>query len=314
MKKKYTSDEILQMAVGTLKAKYDADMNGDGKVSAEDARLAAGQTEASSPEEKTLLAKNKLDALSASAGAGFDADSEKLYTYYRDIYADGARKAAENAFGLASKYTGGYGSTYAAAAAAAAYDQYTDGLYAELADANERAYKNSFAFAQKAAEYGDTSYMEALGADMSEEKRNAALAQAISEAKHGDYSGLEYMGVDTTMLRYNDLLSVAGEMAEYGDYSGLEALGMDVGKLRENDQLETALALAKYGDASLLSALTGGAASVKQKISVTVQKGAEAAYETGGYSSLVSYLNKQIGYGQITENGKKQIISAITGR
>lgn len=300
----------MQMAVGALTAKYDADLDADGKVSAADARLAQKNTDTA---DEVLMAKEKLDALSAYAGAGSDANGGRLYNYYRDIYSDGARKAAQNAFGLASRYTGGYGNTYASAAAAAAYDQFADGIYDRLEDANERAYKNSLAFAQKAAEYGDTSFMEALGADMSEEKRNAALSQAISDAKYGDYSGLEYMGVDTTMLRYGDLLKVAGEMAEYGDYSGLEALGVDVSSVKENAELEKALALAKYGDTSALRRLTGGTGAMKEKISVSVQKGAEAAYATGGYASLLSYLNKQIGYGQITADGKEQIIAAITG-
>lgn len=315
MKKNYTSDEIMKMAVGVLKAKYDADLDGDGSVTSADARIADRSADGlDADEQQTLMAKARLDSLASYAGAGFDADGGRLYAYYRDIYEDGATRAAKNAFGLASKYTGGYGSTYAASAAAEAYDRYSESLASDLADANDRAFKNSMAFAQKAAEYGDYSYMEALGADMSAQKRSAALAEAIGDAKYGDYSGLEYMGVDTTAMRVNDLLDVAAEMAEYGDYSGLEALGMDVSSLKENGELEKALALAKYGDTSLLGKLAGGNASFRDKIGFSVQKGAEAAYMTGGYYGLVSYLDKQIGYGQITENGKAQILAALTGK
>lgn len=307
MKKKYTADEILQMAAGKLKAKYDADLDGSGSVDAADAELAR---QGDSRDGGVSVSENKLGRLFSLTSS---ADAGELYAKYRDRYADGARKAAENAFGIASSYTGGYGNTYASSAAAAAYEKYMSGLSGEVADAQDRAYKNAVSFADKAAGHGDYSYLEAMGADMSAARRNEALALAFKEAENGDYAGLEYMGVDTTLLRYNELLKFAGKMAEYGDYSGLEALGVDVSSLQNSEKLETALALAKYGDLSMLAKLSGGTGAIRSKISATIQKGAQTAYADGGYAGLVSYLNGQVGYGQITEADKKQIISVVTG-
>ncbi|MCH5197936.1 MAG: hypothetical protein J1E34_03420 [Oscillospiraceae bacterium] len=484
MGSKYTSDEIMKMAVKKMAVDMAADLNGDGQVTAADARLASQQKSPSPPapspspqkpspeptpqspdktgepdnsEEKpdeessftpsgsyqyipdeglSIMSSALLDKILnySEQNSDFDINSDKLYNQYREMYTKNASLSAENTFGLASSLTGGYGNSYAASAASAAYNSYMSSLtdkaieIEQLNDSRKKAELNnlysaldavnkledrnygrfkdnlSLAFeaakqgdysiledlginasklkdsdllekAETAAKYGDYSYLEALGIDISsilnqeklkkavqaaeygdysyleelgidassrmeqEELKKAVqaaeygdysylkklginisslleqdkLKKAVQAAEYGDYSYLNSMGINTSVLKYNELLKMAAIIADYGDYSALEMLGIDVSSLKENDQLERALALAKYGDYSLLGSFSGNLSGMKQKISSTIQKGAQEAYSSGGYFSLLSYLNKQVGYGQINESAKKQIISVVTG-
>lgn len=302
---------------------------------------------------QTVLDRLLKNALAAPTATGTRVSNiSRLYDDYFGLYSAGAAAAAENAYGLASARTGGYGNSYASSAASTAFDSYMRGVsdrYLELEDlsqnaenmelkraseqtgmlykllgllddeaesaaaAAERDRKNALDFALKAADAGDYHYLNALGIDTSKLEKDDKLAAALTAAKYGDYAGLSTLGVDTSAARYADLLKNASTLASFGDYSGLESLGVDVSTLKEKDLLERALALAKYGDYSLLGAFSENAGAMKEKIGVTIQKGAEAAYAYGGYSYLVRYLNRQVGYGQLTEAGKRQILSVLTG-
>ena len=296
------------------------------------------------------LLKNALGASSVSADRA--ANMSRLYDDYFGLYTASAASAAENAYGLAAAKTGGYGNSYASSAANAAFDSYMRGLsdrYLELEELSQNAEslelrraadqagtlykllgllddeaetaaaqteterKNRLDFALKAADAGDYYYLNALGIDTKKLEKDDKLAAALTAAKYGDYKGLSALGVDTSAARYADLLKNASTLASFGDFAGLEALGVDVTALKENALLERALALAKYGDYSLLGAFSENAGAMKEKIGVTIQKGAEAAYAYGGYSYLVRYLDRQVGYGQLTEAGKRQILSVLTG-
>ena len=149
--------------------------------------------------------------------------------------------------------------------------------------------------------------------DASALRNREALEQAEKLAKYGDYSGLSDLGVDVSNLIYRELLSAAGTLAGYGDYSALEDLGVDVSSLYGQDLLDRALALAKYGDYSLLGTFSQNGGVFKQKIGAAIQKGAEAAYAVGGRAGLVRYLDRQVGYGQLTEDGKQQILAVLAG-
>ena len=393
MKKNYSAEEILRMAVKSLAAAPEADLDGNGEITAADARLAkraqaaakaapqgaegqgqaagaaAGYTEA--PQSRFLRAE-LLDRLVSGADSDLQVNADRLYSQYKDMYAQNASLAAENAYGLASANTGGYGSSYAASAASQAYRRYMEGLtdraqsiraqaleeqkaafdltakalnavndnedreYGRYLDDWELAYKaanagdtgllealglngealnakNDRAFASLAAQYGDMSYLNALGVDTAEYAKSQALQRAVAAAEYGDYSYLKALGVDTDTLEYAKLLDVAAKLAQYGDDSALEALGVDVSRLREEALLEKAVALAAYGDYSLLGSFSENLSGLKQKVSVTVQNGAQDAYAYGGYPALVRYLDRQIGYGQINESTKNQIISVLTG-
>mgnify|MGYP007101867622 CR=1 FL=1 len=385
MSSKYTARQLLEMAVKKIGVDPNADMDGDNRVSPADARIALREElglekkpsdnaayEYKPDETLTGFRQELLDGLMNAPAADFDINADKLYNQYRDMYTKNASLAAENAYGLASAYTGGYGNSYAASAASAAYDRYMEGLtdraleIGQARNAREQAarddvYKRlntvnalesadyarhrdrlSLAFdaakqgdysqleelgvntaglrrgditalAQLAASYGDLSFLRAMGVDTDALTDDAALQKALAAADYGDYSYLNALGVDTAGLQYNALLKTAAALSEYGDYSALEALGVDVSALKENALFERALALAKYGDYSLLGSFSENLKNLKQKVSVTVQKGAEEAYAYGGYGSLVKYLDKQVGYGQINEDAKKQILRVVTG-
>lgn len=304
MKKEKSFEDIYKLSLEKLKAPAQTYSDGGGNNT-----------------DSALMDTGKLDALLGASEIYDTSSGEQLYTYYRDMYSDAAAKASENAFGLASANTGGYGSTYAASAARSAYDRYMKDFYGAYEDAAEKRnksarenFQNALSFAGKAAQYGDYSYYEALGMDMSGARKADSFTDAVNAAKYGDYSGLEALGYDTGLMRYSELLELARQLAEYGDYSGLEALGVDVSSVKEKEKLEKALSLAKYGDMSLLGDYSAGIAAMKSKIGFTIQKGAETAYANGGYTGLKRYLDRQVGYGQLTEKDERQIISALTGR
>ena len=390
MSKKYTAEEILQMAVSAVAADSAADLNRDGAVTAADARIAQrAQKDLPVPEnaadgvktypydyqpdkETEGMRASLLEQLLQDRSGAFDMDAEQLYNQYRDMYTANAGLAAENTYGLASAQTGGYGNSYAALAASAAYNSYMRGLpekaleieqmrfdrqqaqredlYRQLGlldSMDARAYerrqddislafkaaqqgdysllenlgidtaqlkqKDARSMAQLGAQYGDYSYLNALGVDTAGLTDAADFERALEAAGFGDYSLLEALGYDTSALQYKDLLQTAVAFAKYGDYSALEQLGVDVSALKESEQFERALALAELGDFSLLGEFTDNLSGLRQKISATIQKGAEEAYAYGGYWYLEEYLDRQIGYGQINEYAKEQIIQTILG-
>lgn len=366
MKKKYTSGEILDMALKKTASSYYADLDKNGTVDVADARLALRREKGLESENKTeagvggesnignggafgkfdggndtAIKKELLDSVLDETGKTYDIGTDRLYNEYKREYEKSASEAAKNAYGLAAAGTGGYGSSYAASAASAAYGKYLSSLAEKLPEFAQSAsklrsdaindklnaveelrkneseaysrYSDTVKNAWTAAENGDYSYLEALGMNTDALRERAAMSDAVTRAKYGDYSELKYMGVDTSAVEYADLLDIACKVAEKGDYSFLEALGVNVGELQRKDRLETALALAKYGDFSLLGNFSSNIGAIKEKINFTVQRGASEAYSAGGYRGLVSYLNRQISYGQITEKGKQQIIEALTG-
>lgn len=290
------------------------------KLSLEQLKNSVGQPLDGAAEYSPEMSSEKLEALLNLSSGGASASDKELYTYYRDLYRDAADAAAKNAFGIAASNTGGYASTYAVSEAREAYDKYMRELYSDYEQARAQrsktaasAAENAVSFAEKAAKYGDYSYYEALGADMSGAKKSDAFDAAVDAAKYGDYSLLETLGYDTRLLRYSELLDIAEAMAKYGDYSGMEALGVDMSSAKEKEKLEKAVTLAKYGDYSLLKELYAGFKEKQSKISVSIQNGAEKAYLNGGYKQLSAFLDRQIGYGQISADDKQRIISAVTG-
>ncbi len=379
MRKKYTSEEILKMAVKNAGVDPNADLNADARVNEEDARLAErGDTQTSggpryAPDETLARAREQvLSQLMEQNASGPRVNAERLYAQYRDLYSQNAARAAEHAYGLASAHTGGYGSSYASGAANAAYNGVMEGLadraaevsalemkqrqadsdaryrlldalngleqndYSRYTDALSLAFRAAeqgdyglledmdidtsalrradvAALAETAAKYGDPSYLGAMGINTSALTRQQAMEQAAAAAGYGDYGYLEALGVDTAQAQYERLLKTAAKAAEYGDLSELEALGVNVEDLRRRDRLEEALALAQYGDYALLGSFSENLSGLRQKVSVTVQKGAEAAYAAGGTAGLIRYLNRQMDYGQINEAAKRQILLALTG-
>ena len=138
MSKKYTPQDILQMAVHLQEQDMAADMDKDGKITPEDARLAPDGIEV--PDPATRISEGLLDRLMTEREYGYDFNADPLFRQYRELYEKAGSRAAENAYGLASAYTGGYGNTYASTVAGDAYALYMDKLAAKGAELEQKAY------------------------------------------------------------------------------------------------------------------------------------------------------------------------------
>lgn len=96
---------------------------------AETARSAAEQIEASAPEApQSDYLDAAWEALQAQGPFSYDLASDPLYGQYAALYQKWGRQAMEDTVGQASALTGGYGSTYAESAGAAAYGRWMDEL------------------------------------------------------------------------------------------------------------------------------------------------------------------------------------------
>ena len=317
MSKKITQQDILDMAVNKLEKDMAADVDGDGKITPEDARLAPdGITIKDKPSvyggDVLPISGEALDRLMEATSFSYDPEEDPLYRQFRELYERQGSLAAENAYGLAGRYTGGYGSSYAATAANDAYAMYMDKLAAKGAELEQKAYDRAadgraelyrlyttardyedalygrgldeanaaydrerdaaddayrdrqmdrneandlIAFAFRAAEQGDYSFLAALGVDVSRLEAMDEKERAEFLARYGDLSGLAEIGVDIAALTEQADREKAEFYAKFGDLSGLTKMGVDVSGLRREQLLEIASLFAKYGDFSLLRML-----------------------------------------------------------
>ena len=277
MSKRITRQDILDMAVNKLPPDMAADVNQDGKITPEDARLAPDGIDV----EDALMSRELMDRLMTMPDFGYDREEDPLYRQYRDMYERAGEKAAENAFGLAASYTGGYGNTYAASAANDAYAMYMDRLAAKGEALEQQAYdryrddrsdlyrrleaaaaleKESYDRAyQQERDRKDDAYREdelRLKEQSAEQSRlDALIGFAFDAADKGDFSYLDALGVDTGALRQKETMDEAAFYARYGDLSGLKAMGVDVSRLKKDQLFDVAALFAKYGNYSLLKLL-----------------------------------------------------------
>ncbi len=281
------SDEILKMAVGLLPEKTEADLDGDGKVTSSDGRIALRREkglEEAPGSTASLMAEDVVKSIIKSSGDySYDVNTDALYNQYKKQYEEMGSRAAEDVMGRASALTGGYGNSYASSIAAdtrAKYDAMLDEKRAELEenaykkqkDTLDRLYslynllsdeqekeedrkKAALDFAVTASEYGDNSFIKALGIDPSDSDFKKLKEKAELYAKYGDYSELQKLGIDVSGLEREKQMGLSEFFAEYGDYSGLRAMGIDVSQLLEEKALDRAETMAKYGDYSALNKL-----------------------------------------------------------
>lgn len=285
MAKKYTSDEILQMAVGLLPKDMEADYDLDGKITASDARYAERLDTGRLPMDTVgLMAENVVNRIIKEADSfSYDASSDPLYQQYKKQYEAQGSLAAEDIMGRASSLTGGYGNSYASKIAADKKAQYSELSAEKGEELEEKAYKRhqdsidslyslyslmtseekreeekqkaALEFAVTASNMGDDSFIKALGIDPQDSDFKKLKEKAELAAKYGDYSGLEALGIDTSALSSSKNQELAELFAKYGDYSGLKALGMDTSAMTSAQKYELAELFAKYGDYSLLKEL-----------------------------------------------------------
>lgn len=287
-KKVYDADEILKMAVGLIEPDVNnADYNGDGKVTAADARTnnrisvgmspdvqiagntgTAGSTGASgNPFAVSNAYQNQADAIyeriQNTPDFKYDFNEDAVFKALREQYMKDGKLAAENVQGQAAALSGGFGNSYGATAAGQAYMSAIDSLYDTVPELQQAAYSR---YQDKKADdlqewqimqnRADVERGYAADERAYQDSRDAYLWElALQKAQLGDYSGLKALGVDTTESEYNVSLSKALQLAELGDYSGLKALGIDTSTAEKQNALDFAMAAAQYGDYSFLKAL-----------------------------------------------------------
>lgn len=277
MAKKYSAQEILDMAVGLIEKDMAADLNSDGKISAADSRLALRHEQglpddSSSPSSSgSIASEDVLDKIINRTGSfSYDINGDKLYKQYKDMYEKEGQRAAEDVFGLASALTGGYGNSYGLKQSYdvlseyskkadmkrdelenKAYDRFNDetdkliSLYKLLFDKeyNEKKLsaeklENMKNTAFKAADIGDYSLLEKLGIDTTKLKGDERWDMAQLLAKYSDYSGLKDLGVDLSSLQADKLLSIAELFSDYGDYTLLKLFGVNTANREKEDLLD----------------------------------------------------------------------------
>ena len=275
MKTKYTSDEILRMAVGFIKEDLDADLDKDGKITSDDARLKKRVEDGTDKgNTDTLTASDILDRLIENTDSfSYDFNVDPLYQQYSKLYSDAASRDAQDIYGLAASLTGGYGNSYGLTRAAEIKSEYADKLSEKAGELESRAYEkyldskadyydifealrkleedktkeesNTFDKAVELAELGDFSALKSLGVDTSalEDKSSRQLAEFF--AKYKDYSLLKELGVNTETMEKDELYELAKLFASYGDYSALKTLGIDTSAIEEDDELDRLVKRAK---------------------------------------------------------------------
>ena len=274
MAKKYSSKEILDMAVGLIEKDMAADLNSDGKISAADARVALRQEQGLPAESATsgsLVSEDVLNRIMNRTGSfSYDINGDNLYRQYKNMYEKEGQREAENVLGLAASLSGGYGNSYGAKLSSdvlseysekadrkreelenKAYERFNDetdrlvSLYKILSDKEYDEKKleaerieNMKSTAFKAADIGDYSLLENLGIDTSKLKGDEQWDMAQLLAKYSDYSGLKELGVDLSSLQADKLISVAQLFADYGDYTLLKLLGVNTQNKEKEDLLD----------------------------------------------------------------------------
>ena len=265
-----------------------------------------------------------LEGLLNAEPFAFDLNADALYRQYRDSYRMQGYEAASDAFGKAATSTGGFANSYAASIAAQTYNDYMSALQDKGLQLYENAYvryrddydrkkdllslTDSFEREQydRDRDAEQEEYERGVYAEKTEYERNKDREQTeydrAQDAEKTEYERkkaqekLDYdRAQDAERQAYDrrqDDLAFAYKMAQLGDFSYLKKAGVDVSFLESE-------ALAKQ--------------QAPEEISVNIQNGAEDAYYNSGYAALLRYLNRQIGYGRLTEKGKQQIITALAG-
>ena len=269
MAKKYSPQDILDMAAGLIEKDMAADLDADGKITSWDARYALREESGLPPTDSgsssgdknepsgTLMSKDILDKLINRTGSfSYDVSGDPLYRQYRDMYKAQGENEAEHIFGLAANLSGGWGNSYGLTAASDVLSRYAKKADDKAVELEEKA-RGRF--------NDETEMLYSLYELLSEREAGEKKSQqeyadnfrelAFKAADIGDYSLLEGLGIDTSALKGDEEWKMAELLAKYSDYSGLEKLGVDLSKLRYDEIKETAKLFAQYGDYTLLKLL-----------------------------------------------------------
>lgn len=313
MAKKYTTDEILMMAIGLMPKDMSADLDGDGEITSSDSRYEKRQSAGKLPLDTPALMSQSIASriIKENEAFSYDPDSDPLLSQYKKQYEKEGRRASEDVMGRASALTGGYGNSYGQKIASDKMAEYASLSAGKSEELEERAYrrhrdsvdslyslyslmtdeekkeedrkKAALDFAVIASGMGDDSFIKALGIEPEDDDFQKLKERAELFAKYGDYSGLEALGIDTSRLSRTEELELARLFAQFGDYSGLKALGADTSGIVSDKKYESAELLAKYGDYSALEALGVDTSRITAK---EKQELAELFAKYGDYSAL----------------------------
>lgn len=265
--KSFKADDILKMSVNLIERDMAADLDKDGKISANDARIKlreeSGLASPKVPSENTassVLAEDIVDRIiGQSSSYSYDVNSDPLYKQYSELYKNEGLLSAKDVFGLASSLTGGYGNSYGLTAAGNVMDRANEKTALKAEELEEKAYDRHFDELERMYDILDMLYenedRQTEKEDRQREIKKDALDFALSAADSGDYYYLEKLGIDIKGLQNKDISDRAQLLAKYGDYSGLSEIGIDITKLEKDELKEMATLFAKYGDYSLLKLL-----------------------------------------------------------
>lgn len=193
---------------------------------AETARKAAQEVEASAPAApQTDYLDAAWQALQAQGSFRYDLEQDPLYRQYAAMYQRWGRQAMEDTAGQAAALTGGYGSTYAETAGAAAYGQWMNELGALAPAFYDRA-------------------LAGYEAERSRLQGNYAAAQTRSDAEWDRYRAAR-SDWESDRASAWDRADAAAEMS-YREYQDLLSYWLELAKLENADyrwQREYALKL-----------------------------------------------------------------------
>lgn len=267
MGRSYKSEDILKMAVSLLDKDMAADLNSDGKVTAEDARIKAREeaglsspSASSGKASQSLMAEDIIDSIIEKSGSySYDVNADPLYKHYSELYKKEGLLDAKDVFGLASSLTGGYGNSYGLSLSENALNKASEKTAEKAEELEQKAYDRHIDETKGLYDILDMLYEKEDRAIDSEDRQRQikkdALSFALSAADSGDYYYLEKLGIDTSKLKSEDASDRAELLAKYGDYSGLSEIGVDITKLKNDELQELGTLFAKYGDYSLLKLL-----------------------------------------------------------
>lgn len=125
----------------------------------------------------------------------YDVSRDPVYKQYAQQYTNLGKRAASDAYGQAAARTGGYGSSYAATAAAQANNYYMSELAAKVPELYQAAYDMYADDRDRKGSYA--SLLSSLGS----EYYDRALTKAKTLAKQGDYSGYKALGYTDEEIR-----------------------------------------------------------------------------------------------------------------
>lgn len=231
-----------------------------------------------------------LDRLENREDFSYDSSSDPLYMQYRESYMNAGKQAMEDTYGQAASLTGGYGNTYAQAAASSAYEGYLQKLGAKIPE----LYQNARDTYEKEGDELYRLYSLYANADKSDYSRyrdETADWESERDATYREYTD----DMDRAQKDYYNRLSLLQDSAklESSDYwKETEAEADRQAQRLSREKFEYSVLKDSAGKTR-----TSSSASKGKTVTASLYDSALKAYESGGESSLVMFADKLRGSG-----------------